>query len=246
MIRYPADFPPESRAAVVAEKVRAGKDFDSARQELPGSFHGALEAELRRYVLRLFGVFVREACTLGRKGLWSPDRLEKEALEFLRLVTIDAISEKAYDKSGRKFAGGWIENWAGSLQPEVRREFQRSAEWQQFQDALLEVAECHEAPASESDGLVHKIGSDQKRGRSRIVDDFLDRCNRDPAADFKVIRKHVWQLAGHANARQFQYWQEGSDKATDEDNRKFRQILHLPPQQFIALVKKKNLVLNKS
>ena len=154
-MQYPADFPPESRAAVAAEKARAGKDLDTARENLPWKKYGPgqdLEAELRRYILRQFGVFVREACKLGRKGVWHVDRLEQAALEFLRLATIDATHSKGYDRSGRTFGRDWISNWGGSIQPEVQRQFERSGEWQQFQDALLEVADSQIAGAPNLSG----------------------------------------------------------------------------------------------
>ncbi len=278
---YPADFPAHSRAAVAAEKLRAGKDFDNARGKLPWLRYGAgqeLEAELRRYILRSFGVFVSEACTLGRQGIWHVDRVEKEALEFLRLSTIDATHSKGYDKSGRPFGREWVDNWGGNIKPEVRRQFERSSEWQQFQDALLQVAEAQEARSSDvgqhagkQNGTItrHPAESERTSGtlpgaeampaqertvattdnepdRSSVVDAFLLQCNRESAVGFKVIRKHIWLAAGHAHARQFQYWQERSDKATDEDDRNFRRILRMTPAQFIALLEKKNISPEKS
>lgn len=274
-MRYPSDFPPESRAAVAAEKLRAGKDFDKARENPPGKEYGFdyLEAELRRYILRQFGVFVREACKLGHKGTWPVDRIEKAALEFLRLSTIDAVYSKGHNKYGQKFGRNWNDNWGGEIQSEVRRQFERSGEWPQFQDALLRVAEIQEARASDvGEDPEEEIGkvtrgsaqsertedtssrvenaatsapeltvatTDQGADRSQIVDAFLLQCNRESSGGFKVIRKHIWLAAGHARARQFQYWQERSDKATCEDDRNFRRILSMAPAEFIALLKKK-------
>jgi hypothetical protein len=76
--------------------------------------------------------------------------------------------------------------------------------------------------------------------RTKMVDDFLVQCNRE-SVGFKVRRKHIWLAVGHARARQFQYWQEGSDKATDADDRAFRRILRMSPAEFIALLKKKGI-----
>jgi hypothetical protein len=219
-------------------------------------------------------VFVSEACKLGRKGIWHVDRVEKEALEFLRRSTIDARSSKGYDKSGRAFGGDWISNWDGSIQPEVRRQFERSDEWKQFEAALLQVAEAQAVRASdlcddarkEIGGVARAAQSEWTRStlskaedaatpapeptvattehdgdRSALVDAFLGRCNRESASGFKVIRKHIWLAAGHGHARQFQYWQERSEKATEEDNRNFRRILGMPAAEFIALLKKKGI-----
>ncbi|HUR46333.1 MAG TPA: hypothetical protein VMZ27_10705 [Candidatus Saccharimonadales bacterium] len=280
---YPEDFPPESRAAVAAEKLRAGKDFDEARKNLPGTQYGPgkdLEAELRRYILRQFSIFGREACQLGHKGIWHVDQIEEEALEFLRRSTNVAISSKGYDKSGRSFGQRWMSNWGGGIEPDVKRQFEQSDEWKQFQNALLQVAESHETrtpdggadPARQILGVARdSTQSDQAGGtlskgedaamtaadltaattrhepeRSALVETFLLRCNEESAAGFKVIRKHIWLAAGHRRARQFQYWQERSEKATDEDDRNFHRILRMPPSEFIALLKKKGISLPNS
>ena len=106
-MKYPLKFPPESRSRVAAERLRAGKDFDEARENAPYRQYGGtvqLEAELRRYILRQFAVFVSEACKLGCQGIWHVDRVEQASLEFLRLARIDAGYRKGFDKSGRAFA----------------------------------------------------------------------------------------------------------------------------------------------
>lgn len=118
-----------------------------------------LEAELRRYILRQFSVFVREACKLGHKGIWHVDQIEKEALEFLRLSTIHATYSKGYDKSGRTFGQDWTDNWGGHIQPEIKRHFEASGEWQQFKDALLQVADSQAERAPDIRGdMVEEIG----------------------------------------------------------------------------------------
>lgn len=129
-MRYPSDFPAESRAAVAAEKLRAGRDFDVARENSPWTRYCAspeLQAELRRYILRQFAVFASEACTLGQKGVWHVDRIHREVLEFLRLTTIDAKYSKGYDKDDRQFAQDWIDSsGGGGIKPEVMRQLERS------------------------------------------------------------------------------------------------------------------------
>lgn len=141
-MRYPHDFPPESRAAVAAEKLRAGKDFDEARENWPRTEHGFdLGAELRSYILRQFAVFVREACKLGDKGIWHVDYVENAVLEFIRLCTIEALSSKGHDRYGQGVGGNWISSWSGHIEPEVQGQLEKTGEWRQFRDALLQVAE---------------------------------------------------------------------------------------------------------
>jgi hypothetical protein len=117
---YPNDFPPESRAAVAAERLRAERDFEAIRANPPRTKHGFSHdwgAELRKYILRQFIVFVREACKLGRAGVWQIDRIEEASMEFLRRATIDAESSPGSEVVGRS----WTENWGGQIQPEVMR-----------------------------------------------------------------------------------------------------------------------------
>ena len=100
-------FPPKSRAAVAAEKLRAGKDFDLARKNL--SREADIDEQTKRYILRQFVVLVREASKLGKRGIGG-NRVEGSALEFLRRATIDAVYH-----TGRRFGERWISNWSGSL-----------------------------------------------------------------------------------------------------------------------------------
>jgi hypothetical protein len=283
-MQYPEDFPPESRAAVAAEKLRSGKDFDEFRQNPRRmvsdprrpqyDFDEHFKAELRKYILRQFSVFVREACKLGHRGIWHVDRIEEAALEFLRLSTIDAVYSKGHYKSGAKISLNWIGTWGGYIEPHVQRQFEQSVEWQQFQDELLQVAEGQQqgirelgkpdaeignttadsACSEQTEGTSSKPGdapmcaqeltvatTDREPDPRTEVDAFLRRCNQESAGGFRVIKKHIWLAAGHGHARQFQYWQQRSGKATDEDDRNFRRILGMGSADFIALLTKKHI-----
>jgi hypothetical protein len=152
----PRISPPESRAAVAAEKLRAGKDYDRVPDHPPRGVD--IEQELRKYILRQFLVFVREASKLGKRGIWHVDRVENFALEFLHRATIDAV----YDK-GRGCGKSWISHWNGSLTSVISRQFEGSSEWQQYQDMLLQVAEGQEAGAANADA---KALAEPERRRS--------------------------------------------------------------------------------
>ncbi len=117
-MEYPSGFPQQSRAAVEAEEVRASRDFERARQKVPGSLYGPgedLAAEVRKYILRIYAVFVREACKLG--GVWGVDCIRSWAREFLSMLTSKAWSEKGYDTGGTTYPGqirpvhGELANW---------------------------------------------------------------------------------------------------------------------------------------
>jgi len=137
-MQYPEDFPHKSRAAVAAERLRAGNDFDQALEHL--SRDADIEDQIRKYILRQFLVFVREVSKLGKAGIWPVDRVEGDALEFLRHATIDAVYSK------RPWLGDrWISRMSGQLTSEILRQFEKSPEWHQYRDMLLDVAEAQEA-----------------------------------------------------------------------------------------------------
>jgi hypothetical protein len=169
-MQYPPDFPPESRSRVEAERLRAAKDFDKARENPLAREYGArrhLEAELRKYILRQFAVFVREAGKLGWQGIWQVDQVEEASLEFLRLSTIDATSSKGFDTAGRAFARDWTGNW-GYIESRVQREFERSDEWRHFQETLLQVAERQAMRASDEGRKGREATGDTSRDSAQL------------------------------------------------------------------------------
>ena len=182
-------------------------------------------------------------------------------MEFLRLCTIEATSSEGFDRLGRTFGRDWISSW-GHIEPRVMHEFQRSDEWGQFQEGLLQVAECQAGRASGAgtsvpEKTVEGMGdvplaqeeevaistaelpvrkAAQRGDRRAAVEAFVVECNKLLNAGSKVVKRHIWQAAGHTDRRQFQYWQSGSDKATEEDDRNFRRILSMSPADFLALL----------
>lgn len=141
---YPPDFPHESRARVEAEKIRAGRDFDSAK--LTAKWNSDVETHLRRYILRTFLVFANEARSLR---LWPVADMDTKCREFLRSLTIDAHYEKGYDRAGGRLRD-MNSSWNGAILSEVQQDFEKTQEWQRYLDALLEVAEAQGATRSQS------------------------------------------------------------------------------------------------
>jgi hypothetical protein len=129
---YPREFPKESRAKVEAEKVRAGRDFETA---VKGARWRADEQKhLRTYILRVFLVFGSEA---REKRLWPIDEMDRRCREFLRRFTIEARFQKGHGRD----LGDMTSNWTGSILSEVQAEFEASPEWKRYEDLLLEVAD---------------------------------------------------------------------------------------------------------
>ncbi len=154
-MEYPQDFSPQARARVEAERLKAGKQLEQRRDQVPWVRYGPVRADeenLRKYILQVFLVFAQEACKLGSQGQWPVDRIRPEMDEFLRRFTIEACSDKGYDKDGRKLPE-MIDNY-GSILPKVKWEFKKSAEWQQFEQELLAVAEQQARHSPQSSGKV--------------------------------------------------------------------------------------------
>jgi hypothetical protein len=76
--------------------------------------------------------------------------------------------------------------------------------------------------------------------RSYWVDTFLQRCIKE--TKLKALKKHIWQAAGHRRARQFQFWQASSPRATASDDANFPRILAMKPTEFETLLKKKGII----
>ena len=155
-MEYPRDFSPQARARVEAERLKAGKELEEQRDEVPWSRYGpgtVDEKNLRKYILRVFLVFAQEVCELGSQRPWTVDRIRSVADGFLRRFTIEAYFDKGYDKHGRKLPE-MICNSSGGILPKVQREFEKSAEWHQFEQELLAVAEqqARHSPQSSGEG----------------------------------------------------------------------------------------------
>jgi hypothetical protein len=58
----------------------------------------------------------------------------------------------------------------------------------------------------------------------------------------RLFRKHIWKMAGHETARQFEHWQAADTKATHADDSNFRRIVRLSPENFLADLRKKKLI----
>jgi hypothetical protein len=196
-IEYPPEFPQESRDRVEAEKIRAGRDFDSAKQSARWTSH--IEELLRRYILGTFLAFAKEART---ERLWPVDRMDSLCREFLRLRTIGAFYEKGYDSSGRRLRA-MTSNLDGSILSEVQREFEKTPEWKQYQDALLEVAERQvvrqdrsTVKGSNSSATLSKTAINIDRLR-RECGWSLNDCERWTGLDKKLIRGHIRGKGAH-------------------------------------------------
>jgi hypothetical protein len=76
--------------------------------------------------------------------------------------------------------------------------------------------------------------------RKKQVDEFLERCNQ--ISGTRIFRRHIWRHIGHKTSRQFEYWQKCDPKASSTDDRNFDRVLDTNPADFIASLKRKQLL----
>lgn len=144
---YPKEFPNESRARVLAERIKAARAFEDGQRKVHDSLD--LADLLKSCILRVLIVFVREAGALVRQGApnWSVDRLESESQEFLRRLIIYARYGNGFCDSARRLPD-MISSLDGSILSDVRRAFERSPLWREYEDILLEFATATSTSAS--------------------------------------------------------------------------------------------------
>ena len=131
-MHYSPKFSDKARAVIEAELIRAGRRHDDRKQQWKSDWPFDDGQSLKTCILETFAAYAREAIALGRHGVWTVDEVRTQALEGLRLITIEVVAQTDYTH----FVG-----WRGYLDSKLQREYEASAEWKEFQDALLALAE---------------------------------------------------------------------------------------------------------
>ena len=176
-LEYPQGIPAESKALIELERFRADKEFREQGQP------GTLEHRALRWVCRVLGSFAQQACELARTGQWTP-REVREAVNAFRLSVVQTAHFALLD--GRR---GWVDRVFGdSIDLKVRQAIENSPEWQQYQDALLKVAEDRARPrnplretglggertaATQDGGLLAAGLADDSASRKQRLNEFL-------------------------------------------------------------------------
>ena len=84
--------------------------------------------------------FTREACELGRQGIWTVDRICSEAEEFLGNFILEAYASQGHDRYGRKLPK--VTNHWGRVEPEVEQSFGATDAWGEYEAELLALSEA--------------------------------------------------------------------------------------------------------
>ena len=219
-MEYPQEFSQQARARVESEKIRAGRDFEQAKQAV--QWTAEVEVLLREYVLRVFIAFVQQACKFGRNDTWSVDRIESESLEFLRLLTIDAYYSKGYNKSGHLLSE-WVSHWNGSILSEIEREFEKSPLWKKYQDMLLRVAKYQ---AVERRTLPASPASTENR--RAMVDAYIDEVFNETGK--RITRTDIWRAVRYKSRTEFERWERNDkNKPNKTAHERFTRLLQEKP-----------------
>jgi excisionase family DNA binding protein len=163
-MEYPREFSIQAQARVEAAKIRAGKAFSHAKKNLPAYLHGSrseVRDLLKTCIMTMFAAFADGACDLGRQGVWTVARIDDEAHEFLRKATRDAFFDWGYDTCNRGLSAP-ISN-SGHLAADFQRELKSFAEWRQYEEERLKVAEFQSTGAPKS---AAQMTETPKRSRS--------------------------------------------------------------------------------
>jgi hypothetical protein len=129
---YPPKFSSQARAAVEAEKIRARNKHLKAKQDWESDWPFDDAGSVQTWILSVFLVYARQAISLGTTDVWAVDKVRDQALDGLRLITIEVGYATGFDY--------WIE-WGGSINSKIMRRFEAAPEWRQFEDELLALAE---------------------------------------------------------------------------------------------------------
>jgi hypothetical protein len=189
-MKYPGDFPVESRAKVEAARIRAGRRFDSDKTK--AKWISDIEALFKSYVLTMFLAFAEEA---WRLRLWPVDKMRENCQEFLRLLTIEAYFQKGRAAGLRDM----ISNWNGSILWEFQQEIEKTPQWRKFENILLKLAEG--SPGQIQEEAQELVAKDSRTVEIIEVDPALVRLG---LADYSLHRlarqsdEHLLRLLAEA------------------------------------------------
>jgi hypothetical protein len=146
-VQYPSEFPHDARARVEAETRRA---YIALEQDVGGMENWRRNVPFLRCVMRIFLAFAGEACEFGMKShhpAWSDCELDQRCRDSLLEIVIDAWEHKAKDLGINKMFSS--QGWGYSINDDDRRRIEKSPEWKQYQDLLIEAFDAQSAPAAD-------------------------------------------------------------------------------------------------
>jgi hypothetical protein len=193
-MKYHSEFPRDARARVEAETLRA---YRLLGKDVRGVEAWRREGQFIRCVMRVFLGFAREACEFGKdsgRRAWSDRELDQRCREFLLMIVVDAWEEKGKDLGIRKpFSSP--HNWGYSLDDDARRNIEKSPEWEQYQELLLEAFEAQSARAPAQLPPMPSVKTqtlhDEEVPRRGKPKDFVDIAKRALTRSYEKLAAHI-------------------------------------------------------
>jgi hypothetical protein len=159
-MRYPAEFSNRARAAVEAELITSARDHDERKRQWNSHWPFPERQSLTTWILKVFLAYARAVIELGDR-IWTVDEVRRQALEGLRLITLEISFKKDYHL--------FIESGSGHIRSETLREFAKSNEWREFEDDLLALA-TRQALSDDQNGSVPDAGPRTPKAEQRPSD----------------------------------------------------------------------------
>jgi hypothetical protein len=149
--------------------------------------------------MRVFLGFAREACKFGKDSghrAWSDRELDQRCREFLLMIVVDAWVEKGKDLGIRQpFSSP--HNWGYSLDDDAKRKIEKSPEWKQYRELLLETFEDQSArspaqlPTMPSVRNPSQILPGEEMPSRRKPKDFIDNTKRPMKRSYEKFAAHI-------------------------------------------------------
>lgn len=201
----PLGFPAPAQAQVEAARLKAIRELEDARKVAPPESWNESwwdRCAFYAYIIQVFQAFGREACELGRQGIWPVARVRSEVDEFLRRLTIEEYYERGQDRYGRKLKE--MTSHIGSLLPQVKEEIRQSDEWHQFEADLLAVAERqaekNPKPGAPAESIIGRLPKGalvrMEAATATFMADYLPKLEQEanktgPIHDAELLREFV-------------------------------------------------------
>jgi hypothetical protein len=212
--QYPHSFPPQSRAAVEEARAKAESYFIKEKRNLPSGKHFALQLLLKQFVTKVFFVFLREACTLGKEMMWTPEEIRENGNEFLRMLIIIEYSEKVANGTDSE-----------SFERELTREIKESENWRRHISKLAAIARAQATPhMADTEKTVNSRKGLEKNSKRELVNDYIEEVFKKTRK--RINRTAIWKAAGYKTRTEFERWErDDPQKRNKTAHERFMRIL---------------------
>jgi hypothetical protein len=243
-----AELPAKFQSSFEAAKAKAELKYATRAERFPHHPQFADPAlHFPELIQDVFFAFCTEARNASRAGVWSVAQARKASDAALPVICdFYFVRECGSDSDAKK----------SRFRVTFTRTVVDDPQWKRHNSDLAELAERKSIPSGGAKKNRRFRGTkngrparakltaatSESRDLHAMVDAFLRRCNEQSKLKVNLIRKHICLAVGHKKPRQFQYWQAQSKKASKADDKNFRRILAMTPDEFVAVLSHKGIL----